>query len=328
MLRYLAKSAVFGADCLTGRPRATRRAASNCLTIFTYHSFCDGRANGSFNSIPTQRFNAQLRFLRKNFELVSLAQGLQALQSPHGPGRPMAAITIDDGFRDNYHSAWPLLHEYRIPAAIFVATDFIDTGRLPWPGRAIAILQTARATHVEHPFHAPIDSHTALMHAAENLKRTWRCRTPPARERALATLASDLGVREPHAPSALTWQQLREMHAAGIEIGSHTVFHSILTEMPPEVLQQELVDSKARIEEQLQAPCRFLAYPNGDHDADVESAARACGYGAALSQDFGSNGCATPRMALRRVEVPFDNPLPYFSVRASRALASLSGTVP
>lgn len=324
MLRYLAKATVFGAACASGWPRARRHNAGNCLTIFTYHSFRAPGASVFPGSIPASRFAHQLRFLRRNFDVVTLTEGLRRLTLADAKHRTMAAITIDDGFADNYHVAWPLLREYRLPAAIFVATDFIDTGRLPWPNRVDAILAGTRLRLFEHPFTCAIDKPRSRCDAMRRLKAKWKSLPPRERDEVIKSFATQMKVTELGGRAALTWEQLREMRAGGTEIGSHTVFHSILPAVSQEVARREMADAKARIEDKLQAPCRYLAYPNGDHDIGTENAARDCGYAAAMTQDFGTNVAATPALALRRVEVPHDNPLPYFSVRASSAIASLS----
>ncbi len=80
----------------------------------------------------------------------------------------------------------------------------------------------------------------------------------------------------------MTWNELRELVAHGVEIGSHTTTHPRLTQISDSELKDELHGSKERLETELGRPCRFLAYPFGDHDARVRAAARAAGYIAAF----------------------------------------------
>ena len=63
----------------------------------------------------------------------------------------------------------------------------------------------------------------------------------------------------------LTWDQVREMHQAGIEFGSHTVSHTILSCIPKPAMMKELQDSKNEISERLGCPVVTFAYPNGKH---------------------------------------------------------------
>jgi peptidoglycan/xylan/chitin deacetylase (PgdA/CDA1 family) len=86
----------------------------------------------------------------------------------------------------------------------------------------------------------------------------------------------------------MDWDELRELSEREVEIGSHTVNHPHLTLVSDAALEHELVDSKHRIEEELGRPCRFLAYPYGDHDRRVREAARAAGYEAAFALPIGT----------------------------------------
>jgi peptidoglycan/xylan/chitin deacetylase (PgdA/CDA1 family) len=76
----------------------------------------------------------------------------------------------------------------------------------------------------------------------------------------------------------LGWEALREVAARGHEIGSHTVSHPHLPTLSDEEVRRELCLSKERIESEVGRPCRFVAYPYGDHDARVREAAREAGY--------------------------------------------------
>jgi peptidoglycan/xylan/chitin deacetylase (PgdA/CDA1 family) len=90
----------------------------------------------------------------------------------------------------------------------------------------------------------------------------------------------------------MSWGELRELDGReGIEVESHTVSHPHLPPLSDEVLEEELAASKRRLEEELDRPCRFLAYPFGDSDERVRAAARAAGYEAA----FGFPGNASGR---------------------------------
>ncbi len=82
----------------------------------------------------------------------------------------------------------------------------------------------------------------------------------------------------------MIWQELRDLAAKGVEIGSHTHSHPHLTELSDAELKRELVDSRKRIEDELGRPCAYLAYPFGEHNARVRAAARSAGYSAAFAQ--------------------------------------------
>jgi peptidoglycan/xylan/chitin deacetylase (PgdA/CDA1 family) len=88
---------------------------------------------------------------------------------------------------------------------------------------------------------------------------------------------------QPQATETMDWTTLRAIRSRGFGIGSHTINHAHLARLSDAELELELVGSRNRIEEMLQEPCRFLAYPYGESDDRVRRAAEAAGYTAAFS---------------------------------------------
>ena len=108
---------------------------------------------------------------------------------------------------------------------------------------------------------------------------------------------------DPQAFETMDWPALRVAASSGVEIGSHTVTHPHLPQLSDVELDRELRDSKAELEDELGRPCRHLAYPYGEQDARVRSAARRAGYDAAFAVDPGrgrSDRFAVPRLAVYR----------------------------
>lgn len=85
----------------------------------------------------------------------------------------------------------------------------------------------------------------------------------------------------------LSWPELQQLVAAGWEVGSHTSTHPRLTRLGAADLQAELEGSRSACEEGLGGPCRALAYPYGDHDERVVTAAARAGYTAACTLPAG-----------------------------------------
>ena len=327
-LRFLAKAGVHAAMGLGGEVRRTRGRLRGRLVVLTYHSFCDSWPQGLVSSLPIARFEQQLVHLKREFEVVSLSTGLSCLYEGRYSEKPWVVITIDDGFSDNYTHAFPVLKRLGVPATIFLATDFLDSGRAPWPTRIAVLLERARRPQMEFPFVASLRTRSRRAAVLRQLMDAWGGEAPGARSLAIDSLARHLNVREDGPIHPLSWSQVREMRGAGIDFGSHTVFHSRLHESAGAVVDAELVDSKGRIERELDAPCDYFAYPDGKWNAAARQAVGRAGYRAALTQDFGSNsphGCDL--LALRRVEVPFHDPLPTFRWRVASS-ANASETVP
>ena len=104
-------------------------------------------------------------------------------------------------------------------------------------------------------------------------------------------------------PGYMTWDQLKRLVFLGMEIGSHGVTHKPLTQLSKEELEQELVHSKRRLEQQLGVPILSLAAPGGFWNDAVAKAVKEAGYDAMWVSNIGTNGKETNPLALRRVVV-------------------------
>ncbi|MGZ4393247.1 MAG: polysaccharide deacetylase family protein [Gaiellaceae bacterium] len=116
----------------------------------------------------------------------------------------------------------------------------------------------------------------------------------------------ELAGDDPEQLATMNWDELREQAARGVAIGSHAVSHPHLPTLSEDELRRELNESKEEIEDRLGLPCEDLAYPYGEHDQRVRSAARAAGYLRAYAlRGSRSDAYAAPRLDLyRRHTVP------------------------
>ncbi|MCW3040331.1 MAG: polysaccharide deacetylase, partial [Solirubrobacterales bacterium] len=116
---------------LTPLLRAAGRGWRGAL-VLTYHRIGDADAcpydRGLFSATQA-RLDEQMAYLRRHFDIVDTAEGLRAAYGRRGRA---VAVTFDDGYRDNYDLALPVLREHRIPATFFVATGFVDRPRVSW----------------------------------------------------------------------------------------------------------------------------------------------------------------------------------------------------
>ena len=98
--------------------------------IICYHCIKD-EMNSYLRPTKVADFERQMRYLSRAYHPISLEQIAQHIQD-RIPLPPKAiAVTLDDGYRDNYENAYPILKNYHIPATVFLTTDFIGTGEIP-----------------------------------------------------------------------------------------------------------------------------------------------------------------------------------------------------
>jgi len=298
VLRLMQESGAFTAFRLANRHKAL---------ILTYHRFSEDGRDGSTSA---QTLAEQLEYLSRHYQLVSLSTLVDHLQGPQPLPAGLAAITIDDGYRDAYEVALPVLRRYDAPATLFAVTQFVDGQLWPWWDKIQYATLNTRALRFEgainqQSFCFDFKDRASRISAAERLKTYLKTITEERKRENLATIGELLDVelpeRAPEIYAGITWQQAREMESAGVEIASHTLTHPILTQVGDDQLDCELRGSKARLEAELRRPVDLICYPNGDANARIRLAAKRAGYRAAVTIEDGFNDKPCDLLALRRV---------------------------
>jgi len=267
-LRNATKLAVHHLGLLSLLRRARRR---DCSLILRYHAVApDGAPDAGYAgpdiTIPRRLFAAQMRFLQRAYALVPLALVVDAVGSGKAPPAGTIVVTLDDGYADNYHHAFPVLRALKVPATIYVATEPVDGGPPLWTSELRVAVMTSRAASLKveigggHDF--ALDSAEARQRTVKELTNILVPVEAALRRRILGTLRAELGVNGGCAGVMLTSAQIREMHAAGISIGAHTQTHSNMTLLTPEQARIEIGGSRDRLEEIVGAPVPDFAYPN------------------------------------------------------------------
>lgn len=255
--------------------------------IINYHRFVRDYA-GVIDTEPTvthlvSDFEKELKFLKRYFDVVSLDEVVAVLRAGKAFARPTIAITIDDGYCDNFELAFPLLKEHDVPVTIFLTAGLIGTTKRIWVDRLAEKIFAGNGSFQEKR----LMYHTALSQLKD---MPWE--------------AGNHAPGEGQEPLMLDWQQAREMAQQRISFGAHTMTHPILTNMPLEDAKQEILDSKKMIEKETGLKVRHFAYPNGrpkDFNESLKEYCKEIGFESISTCDFGSNKAAVDVWALKRV---------------------------
>lgn len=285
-----------------------------CLQILTYHRVNDD-AHPFFAGVPVADFEAQMRLVARYFSVLGLEDAVERMKSRRLPARALA-ITFDDGYRDNYDHAFPVLLRLGLPATIFLATGAIERRESPWHDRVFeafrsSAVRTLRVGDEEWPLCGIEDKRRGLAAFME----TARSAQPERRSEMIDDLLVRLDVKPEASEAAamLDWPQIREMAQAGIDFGAHTVSHTIVTKLAPPRARQEIFESKRTIEERLGRSVALFAYPNGargDFDEATRQFVRDAGYGSAVTTVWGTNDAESDPFELRRVGIWGADPRP------------------
>lgn len=283
-----------------------RNAWLTHIPVLAYHRVWDVQDEQAFPydieliSASTADFAWQMEYVRLNFNPITcgmLQSILEGHQAP--PPRPII-VTFDDGYEDNYEHAFPILHSLGVPATIFISTGYIGGSETFWYDRlAYLVLNGEPGSFAVKPLNLSVSLNGDRSARRSELARILRaCKQARNADRlqGLKVIEREVELGEREMPMSLSrpmsWDQIREMANAGIEFGSHTVTHPILSRLEDNELWYELTESKRTLEDHLEKPVQTISYPVGGtsaFDARVRHMARSAGYKLGFSYIAGTN---------------------------------------
>jgi peptidoglycan/xylan/chitin deacetylase (PgdA/CDA1 family) len=296
-----------------------RRFTRSKFGILCYHRV--GVEGVPYHSrLEPRIFDTQLSYLKKHYRIVSLSQMCRELQE-NSDVPPTLAITFDDGYRDLYTHAFPILRRLQIPATIYLIGECMRTGTAPWYDRIFSAVHSAPGTTLEVCLET---SQTFKINSPESRSSVaWKIvcylRSLPDADRRewCATFERFRPVRENELQNRmLDWTQVREMSQAGVSFGAHTWTHPSVSRLSAEAMDRELGETKAFLEAALQTEVADFAYPFGkpeDCSSLAERSLSRLKYRSAATTSEGINTLGTDTLRLRRLQIGEEKSLPLFA---------------
>ena len=265
-------------------------------------------------------FEKQMVFLRDHFQFVSLEEMIRIVAGG-GDLTRCCCITFDDGWRDNYDVAFPILKRHGIPATIFLATEFVGSERLFWPDEVLYCFSLLSERNMLDEFLDNVGSVTpktgdinlSIHSFIERLKKLH----PDEREDIMTRIRS----RCPEKPKErlmMNWSEAEAMLQSGlITFGSHTASHALLHQLEPKAIDLEIETSRHDIQRNLSIDANLFAYPNGDYNDAAKSVLNDHGFIGAVTTKRGYVSTFIPRMEIPRIGMHNDvsRTLPLFYAR-------------
>jgi peptidoglycan/xylan/chitin deacetylase (PgdA/CDA1 family) len=246
-------------------------------------------------------FEKQIEYLSSHYQIRKVSEFASGIERSEVYSSNDLLITIDDGWRDNYTNAFPILKKHDAGAAIFLAVNFIGTKYRFWFQEISSILsqpdikldQLAKAVRTvlkKYP-----DSLIARELLNENIASLLADRdrfieilkyfdakiTLEIADEA-RKLSGNNPIKDSEERQILNWDEIRVMEQSGIEFGSHGLTHSLLDSLDTAEAFRELVESKKTIEENLEKSVCSFTYPNGNYNGDIETLVEKSGYACAF----------------------------------------------
>jgi peptidoglycan/xylan/chitin deacetylase (PgdA/CDA1 family) len=285
------------------------------------------------DEVDAERFGRILRWVGDWFNVLPLDEAITRLRDGSLPARA-AALSFDDGYADNHDVALPLLEQHRLPCSFFVATGFLDGGRM-WNDTLIeAVRRSALPALDLRGLTDAQGSDLGIVPLGDVAQRRSRLGAliqqvkylaPEPRLACVDAIAARAGV-EPPDDLMMSSAQVRALRAAGMQVGAHTVSHPILATLTPQAAGDEIVRSRDALQTILGERVSLFAYPNGKPGVDYTPAVhpqmvREIGFDAAVSTRWGAAHVGEDPYQIPRF-TPWDRSHMRFGLRLARNLLS------
>ncbi len=283
-------------------------AQSELLQEFEYRNFMN-----------TTDFESQMKYLRQHFHPISFKDYLRYRNGDTELPPFSIIVTFDDGFLNNYEYAFPILKKWEIPAVFYVATSFIGQNKMLWTEELIYRLNhteqkmltvVIRDQEQQYDISNAIQKEKTANHIRQQLKHSLKKEVDEVLEQ-IRTQLQDVSLELTSEKDQLryrfmNWNHLREMARNGMEIGSHTHNHVLLSQLDENQCRNELRTSRDLIENNLRIPCILFSYPNGKRSdfsrRDIQIL-QELGYQCATTQEVGWNSAETDLFTLHRLNI-------------------------
>lgn len=232
-------------------------------------------------------FAKLLDYLRRTFDVISLEDFLKPGKTGPSRSKLRCLITFDDGWEDNYTTAYPWLKKFGLPATVFLTTGWTDRRVGPWMEHLVGVWKDPRRREQLLSRWSAAEASPLRFLSLEMVIEYLKHMSTERRRQILARLLpageddSLLGGTE----GMLTWAQVLAMSGNGIDFGAHTVSHPLLTYEDDKTVERELLVGKQVLEEKLRKKILAFAYPNGTWDERVRRCVEQAGYCCAFTTD-------------------------------------------
>ena len=254
----------------------------NGLYCFNYHRIGEASLteyDPNVFSCDETNFAEHMEYIQQHFTVVTL-DDISIILDGKIRDKRYALITFDDGYIDNYSKAFPILLENKITATFFLATNFMNNAEIPWWDRIAYLVRHAQVDEIKlnnWPDSITLskeDVPTSIRKVLDVVK----INNGSTIEEILIELEQKLQIPDSKLMDQellfMTWDMAREMSAAGMEFGSQTCSHRIMSHLSVEEQDYEAKTSKELIEKELNTSIKAFAYPVGGKDSFTQETVR------------------------------------------------------
>jgi peptidoglycan/xylan/chitin deacetylase (PgdA/CDA1 family) len=278
--------------------------------------------------LDVKEFDRQLSLLKRMYRIIGMDEASETLSTGRSFSRPSIAITIDDGYLDNYSLAYPILRKHHLPALIYLTAGIIGTKSGLWIDDVeFALMHTQKQAILFPELLGTEECHLETRrHKQAVLEKLFFSMLKKGEEerrnlirKLFHILNVDIESLQKRRRIMLNWNEVKKMSENGIHFGSHTLTHPFLPAMPTDVAEFEISDSKEIIEKSIGKKVRHFAIPNGQHDdftPELKAYCKRIGFETVVTTEPGMVNESADMFSLKRV-LP-DPPLYHFACEIAR----------
>jgi peptidoglycan/xylan/chitin deacetylase (PgdA/CDA1 family) len=293
-----------------------KRAKKGQSVILMYHRVIEPAQTDEYVEpgmyVTPATFKMHLQLLKKYFDIVSLQHLVETSAPPLK--KPRCAITFDDGWLDFYTNVYPLIYDKKIPATVFLPTNYIGTKQWFWTDRLATILKKSTASPVQSSPDSLVSNITQLSGSLfSRVDAAIKLLKPLSQEKIIKVLDElELqcnGNNSIQKRAFLDWYDCRTLKNSGhVTFGSHTAKHIILTSENEQTCKIELEISKKKLLDEEVSDKSFIpfCYPNGGFSQDSTRIVAETGYQCAVTTSRGWVDDKSNRFSLNRVGIHQD----------------------
>ncbi len=224
--------------------------------------------------IDPLEFEGKIKAINSKYRIISFRDFLDG-RAP----RNAAILTFDDGYKDFYINAYPILKKHGIPASVFLVVDFIGTDRMFWWDKLTNIIFSAKSGSFDScDINDEKEKEELLLRTLKKMKSFEDAQKTDYLNMMEEELSGEGGIGD-----NLNWDDVREMRGNGISFESHSMSHLALTQVSLQKAKEEILNSKTRIEQETKKKVSVFCYPHGAYNEMLKDIVKGSGYDCAVT---------------------------------------------
>lgn len=249
-----------------------RVTGNKYAVILRYHHIFRGMGSMFSLGVSDTIFEEQVVYLKKHFNLTTLESLVNELENGPSSSKMSVVLTFDDGFKDNYELALPVVKKHNAAGKLFVPTECVEKGQVTWTEQLRIVFGSGSLTDqilipTDPPHKLSVRTQKEALQSLDAMLTLLKELPEKTRRDVFAQVWEQFPLERETAgccrDGMMDWAMVRECQDNGLTIGSHGQTHAIATRLDPTEFQREAKNSKREIEKRTGVPCLFFSYPNG-----------------------------------------------------------------